>query len=94
MPGQPAARGLRLLRRLLADRFPFGPKPAATIRRFAHEIATHLAGIDTKLVVVACNAATSAALPELQREFAVPLIGVITPEARAAVQVTRTAGSA
>ena len=40
-------------------------------------------------MVVACNAATSAALPELQREFAVPLIGVITPEARAAVQVTR-----
>jgi glutamate racemase len=71
------------------DRFPYGPKPAATIRRFAHEIATYLAGIDTKLVVVACNAATSAALPELQREFAVPLIGVITPEARAAVQVTR-----
>ena len=69
------------------DRFPYGPKPAATIRRFAHEIATHLAGMDTKLVVVACNAATSAALPELQREFAVPLIGVITPEARAAVQV-------
>jgi glutamate racemase len=71
------------------ERFPYGPKPAATIRRFAHEIATHLAGMDTKLVVVACNAATSAALPELQREFAVPLIGVITPEARAAVQVTR-----
>ena len=66
-----------------------GPSPPATIRRFAHEIATHLAELDTKLVVVACNAATSAALPELQREFAVPLIGVITPEARAAVQVTR-----
>ena len=71
------------------ERFPYGPKPAATIRRFAHEIATHLAALDTKLVVVACNAATSAALPELQREFAVPLIGVITPEARAAVQATR-----
>jgi glutamate racemase len=71
------------------DRFPYGPKPAATIRRFAQEIATHLAALDTKLVIVACNAATSAALPELQREFEVPLIGVITPEARAAVQVTR-----
>ena len=46
------------------DRFPYGPKPAATIRRFAHEIATHLAALDTKLVIVACNAATSAALPE------------------------------
>src|SRR2546421_7188531 len=71
------------------DRFPYGPKPAETIRRFAYEIATHLAAMDTKLVVVACNAATSAALPDLQREFDVPLIGVITPEARAAAQVTR-----
>ena len=71
------------------DRFPYGPKPAATIRRFAYEIATHLAALDAKLVIVACNAATSAALPDLQREFDVPLIGVITPEARAAVQVTR-----
>ncbi len=72
------------------DRFPYGPKPPETIRRFAHEIATHLAAMNTKLVVVACNAATSAALPGLQREFDVPLIGVITPEARAAVQVTRS----
>ena len=39
--------------------------------------------------MVACNSATAAALPELQRSFAVPLIGVITPEAHAAVQATR-----
>ena len=71
------------------ERFPYGPKPAATIRRFAHEIATHLAARDVKLLVVACNSATSAALPELQREFEVPLIGVIAPEAHAAVQATR-----
>ena len=42
-----------------------------------------------KLIVVACNAATSAALPELQSELAVPVVGVITPEAHAAVQTTR-----
>ena len=72
------------------DRFPYGPKPAATIGRFAHEVAAHLAARDVKLIVVACNAATASALPDLQREFAVPLIGVITPEAHAAVQATRT----
>src|SRR5206468_6935419 len=70
-------------------RFPYGPKPAATIRRYAHEIALHMVERDVKLLVVACNSATSAALPDLQREFDVPLIGVITPEAHAAVQATR-----
>jgi len=72
------------------ERFPYGPKPAATIRRFAHEIASHLEALDVKLIVVACNSATAAALPGLQREFRVPLVGVITPEAHAAVQATRT----
>ena len=71
------------------DRFPYGPKPADVIARFAHEVAAHLAALDVKLIVVACNAATASALPGLQREFAVPLIGVITPEAHAAVQATR-----
>ena len=72
------------------DRFPYGPKPPEVIRRFAHEIAAHLVARGVKLMVVACNSATAAALPDLQREFEVPLIGVITPEARAAVQATRS----
>ena len=42
-----------------------------------------------KLILVACNAATSAALPELQERLDVPVVGVITPEAHAAVQATR-----
>jgi glutamate racemase len=42
-----------------------------------------------KLIVAACNAATSAALPELQERLSVPIVGVITPEAHAAVQTTR-----
>ena len=42
-----------------------------------------------KLIVVACNAATSAALPDLQEALAVPVVGVITPEAHAAVRATR-----
>lgn len=69
-------------------RFPYGTRSQQTIRRFAHEVAEHLSGRGVKLVVVACNSATAAALPDLQREFELPLIGVITPEARAAVQAT------
>src|SRR5215211_6960123 len=70
-------------------RLPYGPRPLAEIRRFAGEIAGYLAAQDVKLVLAACNAATSAALPELQERLTVPVLGVITPEARAAVQATR-----
>src|ERR1700758_3664004 len=70
-------------------RLPYGPRPLAEIRRFAHEIAAYLEGQGVKLIVVACNAATSAALPALQEGLAVPVIGVIAPEAAAAVRATR-----
>ena len=70
-------------------RLPYGPRPLEEIRRFSREIATYLAQQDVKLIVVACNSATSAALPRLQQELAVPVVGVITPEAHAAVQATR-----
>jgi glutamate racemase len=72
-----------------AARLPYGPRPLDEIRRFAREIAHYLAAQDVKLILVACNAATSAALPELQEELRVPVVGVITPEAHAAVQATR-----
>ena len=72
-----------------AARLPYGPRPLPEIRRFAHEIAGWLEGQGVKLILVACNAATSAALPELQESLSVPVIGVIAPEAHAAVQATR-----
>src|SRR6266498_3938799 len=70
-------------------RLPYGPRPLGEIRRFAHEIASLLEQRGVKLIVVACNAATSAALPELQERMSVPVVGVITAEAHAAVQATR-----
>src|ERR1051325_10396567 len=70
-------------------RLPYGPRPLDEIRRFAHEIGVFLEAQDVKLVLVACNAATSAARPQLQEELQVPVVGVITPEAHAAVQATR-----
>jgi len=47
-------------------RLPYGPRPLPEIRRFALEIAAYLEAQGVKLILVACNAATSAALPELQ----------------------------
>jgi glutamate racemase len=70
-------------------RLPYGPRPLDEVRGFAREIGTFLEAQDVKLIVVACNTATSAAMPQLQSELAVPVIGVISPEARAAVQATR-----
>src|SRR5687767_877619 len=70
-------------------RCPYGPRPAGEIRRFAFEIASYLQQSGVKLIVAACNAATSAALPQLQESLAVPIVGVPVPEADAAVQAAR-----
>jgi glutamate racemase len=70
-------------------RLPYGPRPLDEVRRFALEIGAFLQGQGVKLVVAACNTATSAALPQLQEGLDVPVVGVITPEAHAAVQATR-----
>jgi glutamate racemase len=70
-------------------RLPYGPRALDEVQRFAHEIGLYLERLGVKMVVVACNSATSAALPDLQESLEVPVIGVITPEAHAAVQATR-----
>jgi glutamate racemase len=70
-------------------RCPYGPRPSEEIRRFAHEIASYLQDAGVKLIVAACNSATAAALPQLQERLAVPIVGVLAPEAHAAVQATR-----
>ena len=70
-------------------RLPYGPRPLDEIRRFAAEIAGYLERQGVKLIVAACNSATAAALPDLQRQLTVPVIGVLAPEAHAAVLATR-----
>ena len=70
-------------------RLPYGPRPLDEIRRFAHEIGCYLERQEVKLVVVACNSATAAALPDLQLSLRVPVVGVLRPEAHAAVLATR-----
>ena len=70
-------------------RCPYGPRPRDEIRRFAYEIASYLEDAGVKLIVAACNSATAAALPQLQEKLQVPVIGVLAPEAHAAVQATR-----
>src|ERR1700751_2877646 len=62
-------------------RLPYGPREGGEVRRFAEEIGRYLERLGVKLVVVACNSATAAALPELQSRLDVPVVSVIVPEA-------------
>jgi glutamate racemase len=70
-------------------RLPYGTRALEEVRGFALEIGRYLERQDVKLVLVACNTATSAGLPQLQEALSVPVVGVIQPEAHAAVQATR-----
>src|SRR6476661_2661882 len=70
-------------------RLPYGPRSREEVRRFAHEIGSYLERQGVKMVVVACNTATSVALPDLQEQLAVPVVSVIVVEAHEAVQATR-----
>lgn len=66
-------------------RLPYGTKSADTVRRYAVRAATHLVELGIKALVVACNTASAAALPQLTAEFApLPVFGVIEPGALAA----------
>ncbi len=75
-------------------RFPYGERSGAELRQFSVAIARVLAERGAKLLVVACNSATAAALPTLrshlhEREDPIEVVGVVGPEARTAVQQTR-----
>jgi glutamate racemase len=69
--------------------FPYGPKQLAEVRRLAFTAAQFLVALGVKLIIVACNSAAAAALPQLQASFSTPIVGVVMPGARAAVQATR-----
>jgi glutamate racemase len=71
-------------------RVPYGPKSPDTVRRYAGEILTYLLERGVKALVVACNTISAHALDYLKERSPVPLVGVIEPGARAAVQGTRT----
>lgn len=80
-------------------RFPYGEKGQAELRRFAVEDADLLLDAGAKLLVVACNSATSAALADVEAHVAeaageepgspIDVIGVIQPESALAVEATR-----
>ncbi|MDH3753082.1 MAG: glutamate racemase [Acidimicrobiia bacterium] len=72
-------------------RYPYGSKPLDDVRRYASEITRFLVDShDVKMVVVACNTASAAALEVLAAETSVPVVGVIEAGVRSLVEVTTT----
>jgi glutamate racemase len=75
-------------------RFPYGERSPEELARFSSEIAEELLRRRAKLLVIACNSATAAALPILERRMmettlGVDVLGVVRPEALRAVAATR-----
>jgi glutamate racemase len=70
-------------------RLPYGTKSPETVLRFLRENLAFLKRKNVKMIVVACNTASSVALPALLVEEDLPLVGVLLPGARAASRATR-----
>lgn len=68
---------------------PYGPKTADEVRALSKKVADQLVARDIKLLVIACNTATSVFLEEARNLYDVPVLGVIEPAVRRAVQVTK-----
>lgn len=66
-------------------RVPYGSKSAGTVRQFSLQISRFLMDIPVKMIVVACNTASSAALNLLRKTLPVPVLGVIDPVAEKVV---------
>jgi len=71
-------------------RLPYGTKSIEAIIEFSIQNTEFLIARGAKFIVVACYSATSAALDTLQRKFDVPIVGVIKPGVKKALEVTRT----
>ena len=71
-------------------RCPYGTRGENEVRSFALQAGRWLSRHDVKIIVIACNTATAAALRVCQQTLDVPVIGVIVPGARAAINSTRT----
>ena len=70
-------------------RVPYGTKSKETITKFSINNVQFLEGFHVKMVIVACNTASSLSLEALQEKFTLPIVGVIEPGAREALKRTK-----
>lgn len=67
-------------------RCPYGPRTQQEVTAFTWEMVRFLQDKNIKMLVIACNTATAAALPELRKQLKIPVLGVIEPGSRAAIK--------
>lgn len=70
-------------------RCPYGPRSRREVKKFTWEMTSFLLEKKIKMLVIACNTATAAALDEIQGELSIPVLGVINPGSRAAIKSTK-----
>ena len=70
-------------------RCPYGPRPKEQVKEFTWDLTNFLLEKNIKMLVIACNTATAAALPELKKQLDIPVVGVILPGSRAAIKTTK-----
>ncbi len=71
-------------------RCPYGPRPMEEVRKFTWEMAHFLLKKNIKMLIIACNTATAAVLEEMRASLPIPVLGVIQPGARAAIDVSKS----
>ena len=71
-------------------RAPYGPRSIAEVRDFTLQCLDYLVDTGVKLLVIACNTASSAALRDARERYSVPIVEVILPAAQHAISTTRT----
>ncbi|MGT2666845.1 glutamate racemase [Streptococcus rifensis] len=71
-------------------RAPYGPRPAEQIRDYTWEMVRFLLTKDVKMIVLACNTATSVVWEEIKAKLDIPVLGVILPGASAAIKSTKS----
>lgn len=69
-------------------RVPYGSKSRETVTRYSRQIVRFLQTKGVKTIVVACNTASAYALDTLEKEFELPMIGVVKPGAKVAAEAT------
>lgn len=71
-------------------RCPYGPRKSDEVLAFTQQLAKALMEKHIKMLVIACNTATAAALDVLRNQLPIPVVGVINAGARAAVKKNKT----
>lgn len=70
-------------------RNPYGPRPVDEVKQYIRQISHFLMAQGIKMLVIACNTATAAALEDIRAELPIPVVGVIHPGSRTAIKRTQ-----